>query len=96
MGAAQISSVERRSQQGWPARFVLVQFPNPPLLVALAGSLVAMLAGSGHTADYATAVSRLGLAAFAYLELTDGVNWFRRLLGAAVLIGLVITLSNAA
>jgi hypothetical protein len=84
----------RRGQQGWPRRFVLVQFPNPPLIVALAGALVAALAG-GRTADYARAVGHIGLAVFAYLELTDGVNWFRRLLGAAVLVSLVMTLAGA-
>jgi hypothetical protein len=89
-----IAAAWRRGQEGWPARFVLVQLPNAPLIVALAGSVVAGLA-DGRTADYANAVSRLALAVFAYLELTDGANWFRRLLGAGVLVQLVITLGRA-
>lgn len=94
MGAVDIAAAWRRSQRGWPSRFVLVQFPNLPLVVALASSLLAGLVGGG-TADYANAVSRLALGVFAYLELTDGANWFRRLLGAAVLIWLVISLGDA-
>lgn len=90
-----IAQAWRRGQAGWPSRFVLVQFPNPPLIVALAGSAVARLA-DGDTASYAEAVSRVGLAVFAYLELTDGANWFRRLLGAVVLVDLVVTLARAA
>jgi hypothetical protein len=31
---------------------------------------------------YAQAVSYLALGVWAYLELTSGVNWFRRVLGA--------------
>lgn len=92
--ALDLPAVWRRGQQGWPRRFVLVQFPNPPLIVALAGALVAALT-RGRTADYAQAVGHIGLAVFAYLELTDGVNWFRRLLGAAVLVSLAMTLAGA-
>jgi hypothetical protein len=94
MATVDIAAAWRRGQEGWPRRFVLVQFPNVPLITALAGSAVAALA-DGPAADYADAVSRIGLAAFAYLELSDGVNWFRRLLGAAVLVQLVITLARA-
>ena len=94
MATVDVAATWRRGQQGWPARFVLVQFPNLPLLVALAGSVLAGIA-DGRASGYAEAVSRLGLAVFAYLELTDGVNWFRRVLGAVVLIWLVITLGPA-
>jgi len=94
MATVDIAATWRRGQQGWPSRFVLVQFPNLPLLVALAGSVLAGIV-DGRAGDYAEAISRLGLAVFAYLELTDGVNWFRRVLGAVVLIWLVITLGRA-
>jgi hypothetical protein len=94
MGNVDIAAAWRRGQEGWPSRFVLVQFPNAPLLVALAGSVVAG-AADGRAADYADAAGRLGLAVFAYLELTDGANWFRRLLGAGVMVQLVVTLGRA-
>jgi hypothetical protein len=92
--AVDIAAAWRRGQEGWPRRFVLVQFPNVPLIVALVGSAVAAVVDR-PAAGYADAVGRIGLAVFAYLELTDGVNWFRRLLGAAVLVQLVITLGRA-
>lgn len=94
MATVDIGATWRRGQQGWPSRFVLVQFPNVPLIVSLAGSVLAGIAGD-RTAGYAEAISRLGLAVFAYLELTDGVNWFRRALGAVVLVWLVVTLGRA-
>ena len=76
---------------GWPAAFPLVQFPNAPLAVALVATVVARLA-SGEVHDYAYAVASVGFAAWAYLELTAGVNWFRRLLGAGALVWVVLRL----
>ena len=84
----------RRGQAGWPRRFVLIQLPNLPLLVALTASIVGALT-DGDISAYADAIGRLALAVFAYLELTDGANWLRRLLGAAVLAYLVYTLGHA-
>ena len=78
----------RRGQRGWPARFPLVQAPNPPLAVALVAWLVAALTdGSVHA--YARAAFYAALAAWAWQELADGANWFRRLLGAVVLVYVV-------
>jgi hypothetical protein len=64
----------------WPKRFPIVQFPNAPLWLALAGALVARLV-NGDVHAYARGVFYVGLSAWAWLELTDGDNWFRRLLG---------------
>jgi hypothetical protein len=81
----------RRGQHGWPARYPLVQFPNAPLLVALAGSVAGRaLHGGAH--DAARAVFYAGLAAWASLELAQGVNAVRRLVGAAVLSYLALRL----
>ena len=86
--------VWRRGQHGWPPRFQLVQFPNAPLLVAFGGWLVAALAdGSVHA--YARAVFYLGLAVWAWGELTSGVNWARRALGAVGLVYVVIKVGAA-
>ncbi len=64
-----------------PRRFPLVQSPNPPLIAALvAGGVARRLSGDGARA--AAAVSEIALLAWAYQEITDGANWFRRLLGA--------------
>jgi hypothetical protein len=71
-----------------------VQFPNLPLAVALAAGALARLAnGSGH--DYATSVSYLALMIWAYEELAHGVNWFRRMLGLAFAVILVVRVAHA-
>ena len=71
-----------------------MQFPNAPLLVAFGGWLVAALTdGSVHA--YARAVFYVGLAVWAWEELTSGVNWARRALGAAGLVYVVIKVGAA-
>jgi hypothetical protein len=88
------SNLWERGQRGWPARFPLLQFPNPPLVAALAGWLVAELTdGSVHS--YARTVFYAGLAVWAYGELAGGVNWVRRVVGAAGLVYVVIKVGGA-
>jgi hypothetical protein len=71
-----------------------VQFPNAPLFVAFGAWLVAALThGSVH--DYARAAFYAGLAGWAWGELTDGVNWVRRVLGAAGLVYVVVKVGAA-
>ena len=84
----------RRGQRGWPAGFPLVQLPNAPLLVAAAGWLVAALTG-GLAHDVARATFYAGLAAWAWKELEAGVNWFRRVVGAAGLVFVVVRIAEA-
>jgi len=83
-----------RARHGWPERYPLAQFPNPPLIVALVAWVVAALT-SGSVHDYARAAFYAGLAAWAWLELTDGVNLFRRVLGAAGFVYVVISVGGA-
>ena len=66
--------------------------PNAPLAVALVATVVARLA-EGDVHDYAYAIASVGFAAWAYLELSAGANWFRRLLGAGALVWLVLRLA---
>lgn len=68
--------------KGWPESYPIAQFPNAPLAVAFAG-VVAERLTDGRAHDYAEAVVSVGLAIWAYHELTEGVNLFRRALGAA-------------
>lgn len=80
--------------RSWPDRFVIAQWPNPPLWAALAGAAVGRVS-SGWLHAYASAVFCAGLAAWAYLELSDGVNWFRRLLGTAAIVYVVVRVGAA-
>jgi hypothetical protein len=63
-----------------PRRFPLAQFSNQPLLVALGARAVAVAVGDEPGRGMRN-LSNLALLAWAYQEVTDGVNWFRRLLG---------------
>jgi hypothetical protein len=88
-----VSELWRRGQDGWPRRFPIAQFPNPPLLFAFAGwGLAALLDGEGH--DVGRAMLAIGLGVWAWQEATDGVNWFRRLLGAGAVIWIVARLAG--
>jgi hypothetical protein len=86
-----IAELWRRGQLGWPRRFPIAQFPNPPLLVALAGWGLAAVAG-GVAHDIGRAVFTIGLAVWALEEAVSGVNWFRRLLGLGALVLIVVGL----
>src|SRR3954449_8456590 len=86
-----LANLWRRGQRGWPATFPVAQLPNAPLLLALAGLLVAALA-SGSVHDYARGAFYAGLAAWAWEELAGGVNWLRRVLGLAGLVYVVVKL----
>jgi hypothetical protein len=78
-----VAELWRRGQAGWP-RFPVVQLPNPPLVLALTARAVS---GAGDADGPAAAAAQslffLGVALWAWQELADGANWFRRLLGVA-------------
>jgi hypothetical protein len=85
---------QRLADLSLPRRFPIVQFPNLPLIVALAADVVGnFVTGSAHS--YATSVSYLALTVWAYEELANGINWFRRLLGLAFLILLIVRVAHA-
>jgi hypothetical protein len=85
---------KRLTKLGFPRRFPIVQFPNVPLIVAfLAGGAGGFLRGTEHS--FAASVSYLALTIWAYEELVRGANWFRRLLGLAFAIILVVRVAHA-
>jgi hypothetical protein len=88
-----VAELWRRGQVGWPRSFPVAQFPNPPLLLAFAGSgLAAVTDDAAH--DVGRAVFTIGLGVWAWEEAIDGVNWFRRLVGAGALVRLVAGLAG--
>jgi hypothetical protein len=88
------SDFKRLTKTGFPRSFPLVQFPNAPLIVGLLAGAVGVLA-HGRAHDYAVAISYLAIGVWAYEEITQGVNWFRRLLGAAFAILMIVRIANA-
>ena len=78
---------------GYPRRYPLVQFPNLPLIIALiCGYGSRHIRGTGHA--YLLAVAYLAMTIWAYEELVRGTNWFRRLLGLAFLVILVLDVAH--
>ncbi len=70
-------------------------FPNPPLAFALVGLVLGWILSSGSTGyALARAVFYVGLAVWAWLELSDGVNGFRRVLGAGGLVFVLFSLTR--
>jgi hypothetical protein len=59
------------TQITWPRRFAIVQFPNAPLIIALIAGETAKHT-HGTSAAYASSVSYLAFAIWAYLELVEG------------------------
>jgi hypothetical protein len=89
-----LAGYRRVREFGWPRRFPIAQFPNNPLIVAFAAGELAMVLHGGAHAD-ARAISYLAMAIWAYWELTDGVNWFRHLLGLFYLVSTAAHLASA-
>jgi hypothetical protein len=84
---------KRMTALSFPPHFPVVQFPNLPLVIAFTvGWTATALAGRPHS--YAEAVSYLAMTVWAYEELVHGVNWFRRLLGLAFMIILIVSVAQ--
>jgi hypothetical protein len=84
----------RLTQLSFPRSYPIVQFPNAPLILAFASGLLASNT-HGREHSYAQSTSYLAMAIWAYLELFQGVNAFRRLLGLAYTISTAVHLANA-
>ena len=91
---AGLGALWRRGQHGWPAAFPVAQLPNAPLLVALVASVSSSMT-DGDVHAYARAAFHVGLSAWAWGELSSGLNWFRRVLGALGLAFVVRSLAAA-
>ena len=68
---------------------VLAQMPNLPLIVWIVSSLLTLIFTSGKINTVLDLVAYGSLFTWAWLELFQGVNYFRRALGLAVLVGLI-------
>ena len=95
MGSVNIPSTMRRvARWGWPPGFAVIQFPNPPLIVALIASVAGHFThGTGHRV--ALSVFYVALSVWAYQEVWHGENWFRRLLGLGFSIYILASLAQA-
>jgi hypothetical protein len=72
-------------------KIVIAQMPNPPLIVWIVASLLSLIFTSGKINTVLDVVANGALFTWGWLELFEGVNYFRRALGLAVLIGIIIS-----
>ena len=70
-------------------KIVIAQMPNLPLLVGLGASLLQLVLPSGNLQTGLDLVGFGALFTWAWQELFDGVNYFRRALGLVVLGGII-------
>jgi hypothetical protein len=78
----------RAGQRGWPRPYPLVQLPNAPLLLALAGGRLRRARGERARRAGGLAYG-LGMLWWALAEITRGANLFRRALGLGALVALL-------
>ncbi len=71
----------------------IFQKPNPPLIAAAIGFVIEKIA-DGDIQKFGAVLSISSLIIWSYQELTTGVNLFRKILGAIVLIITLIKLFN--
>jgi hypothetical protein len=88
-----IDGYRRLRGMSWPADYPIAQFPNPPLIIALV-ALGARYLATGAAADVLAAIGYVFIAIWAYLELTAGVNMFRRAIGLAGLAYIVVIIAQ--
>lgn len=68
---------------------VIAQPPNLPLLVGLTATVLKLIVTSGNIYTGLDAVAFGSFFTWAWLEIFEGVNYFRRVLGLLVLIGVI-------
>lgn len=67
-------------------KVVVGQAPNLPLVGWLVFAALAWISGGDHWRSGSGFISSAFLFTWAYLEVTQGVNYFRRLVGLVVLL----------
>ena len=70
-------------------KVVLAQIPNLPLIVWIVASLLRLIFTTGKVNIGLEAIAFGSLFTWAWEELFQGVNYFRRVLGLLVLVGLI-------
>lgn len=87
--AAKETTLFDRTFRDSEGKIVIAQMPNLPLLVGLAATILQFILPSGRLQTGADLVAFGALFTWAWQELFEGVNYFRRSLGLIVLVGIV-------
>ena len=75
-----------RDSQG---QIVLAQMPNLPIIIWLTTTLLNLIPTNSNIHTGLDAIAFGSLFTWAWLEIFQGVNYFRRVLGLVVLIGAI-------
>ncbi|GAX39965.1 hypothetical protein NIES4075_09270 [Tolypothrix sp. NIES-4075] len=70
---------------------VIAQMPNLPIIVWITASLLKLVFTTGEINTGLDVLAFGSLFTWAWLELFQGVNYFRRALGLGVLIGVMVS-----
>lgn len=85
MGNTLFNQVFRDSE----GKIVIAQFPNLPLIIWIVASLLRIVFTTGKINIGLDLIAFGSLFTWAWSELFQGVNYFRRSLGLVVLVGLI-------
>ena len=69
----------------------IIEFPNPPLIVAITGLIMGKIS-QGIFHKIGVTMFTVAIIVWAYEEIVHGDNWFRRVLGSFVLVGVAYSL----
>ena len=83
------STLFDRTFRDHEGKIVIAQMPNLPLLVGLAATLLQLILPNSALKTGVDLVAFGALFTWAWQELFEGVNYFRRALGLVVLVGLI-------
>ncbi|MCT7950439.1 hypothetical protein NG798_11615 [Ancylothrix sp. C2] len=86
---AQESTLFDRTFRDSSGNIVIAQAPNLPLLVGLTATLLQFVLPSGNLLAGFDLVAFGALFTWAWQELFEGVNYFRRALGLVALVGII-------
>ncbi|MDF5709910.1 MAG: hypothetical protein PUP90_20135 [Nostoc sp. S4] len=70
-------------------KIVIAQAPNPPIILWAVASLLTLVFTSGKINVVLDVLANGSIFTWAWLELFQGVNYFRRALGLAVFIAII-------
>jgi len=86
---AKTTTLLDRTFRDHAGKIVIAQMPNLPLLVGLAATSLQLVLPSGDLKTGVDLVAFGALFTWAWQEMFEGVNYFRRALGLVVLVGML-------
>lgn len=90
MTSTKLNTVTNKIFKDKDGRWTIVQSPNTLLSIWVVLTVIIMLLGDTSIRTSAQLLQNSVLFAWAYLELTNGDSYFRRFLGASILVAVIL------